>query len=70
MEPTRQTVLCDPVAAARSSFATLARFARFLRGRGSGKSKLAFPDKYQITDVYHRVGEIGQDADRVPFERP
>jgi hypothetical protein len=47
---------------------SLASFARLLRGRGGGQCKLAFPDKYQIADVYHRIGEIGQDADRVTLE--
>ena len=49
---------------------SLSSLARFLRGRGRGESKPAFPDKHQIPNVDHRVGEIGQDADRVPFERP
>jgi hypothetical protein len=49
---------------------SLSSFARLLRWRGCGKSKPPFPDKHQITDVYQRVRKIGQDADRVAFERP
>src|SRR5438552_12685153 len=50
------------------NFVSLVNFTRLLRGRGCGKSKLAFPDKHQIADVNQRIGEIGQDPNRIPFE--
>src|SRR5438034_9946575 len=46
----------------------LSDFSRLLRGRSCGESKLAFPDKHQVTDVNQRIGEIGQDPNRIPFE--
>src|SRR5439155_8523192 len=47
---------------------SLSGLAWFLRRRSCGQSKLAFPDKHQVADVYQRVGEIGQNPDGVPFE--
>src|SRR5438067_2163189 len=47
---------------------SLSGLTRFLRWRGRRGSKLSFPDKHQVADVYQRIGEISQDPDGVPFE--
>jgi hypothetical protein len=47
---------------------SLSGFARVLRGRGSGESKLAFTDQHQVANVNKRVREISQDADGIASE--
>jgi hypothetical protein len=49
-------------------FCSLTRFARVLRGRGSSRSRSAFPNQHQITNVNEGVRQISEDANGISLE--